>query len=396
MKKRFLVVMSLLMVLSLVIAGCGGGQQTQSQGGGAGTGDTIKIGANFELTGTMAAYGRTSVNAVKMAADEWNANGGLLGKQIEIVEADNKSLPDESTNAATRLVTQDKVVAIIGTSASTTTLGMVPVVQQYKIPTIATTATNPDVTVDPKSKETYKYMFRACFIDPFQGVVGANFAYNDLGAKNAVLYIDDKDAFSVGLAKFFKENFEKLGGTILSEEHYVAGDQDFRSTLTKIQSMNPDVIYEPGHYQETGMIIKQAREMGITTPVVGGDGWDSPDLVKIAGPENMNNVFMSNHFIPSDPDPKIQEFVKAYTDKFGEAPDAKAVLAYEAANIMFTGIKNANSTKGDDIVAALEGLKDYPGLTGSITFDDQHNPVKPAIIIEFKNGEQVMRGRVNP
>ncbi|SNX53068.1 ABC transporter substrate-binding protein [Thermoanaerobacterium sp. RBIITD] len=385
MKKIYIATLVGLLSLSLIFTGC---NKSSS--------NTINIGVNFELTGNQAAYGTSSMNGVNLAVEEANNNGGILGKKIQIIKADNKSDAGEATNATTKLVNQNKVVGIIGTSASTTSLGMVPVVTDAKIPMIATTATNPSVTVDPKTNKVRKYVFRACFIDPFQGKANADFAYNTLKAKNAVIYIDDKSDFSKGLAKVFEENFVKLGGKVLDKEAYVQGDNDFKATLTRLKGFNPDVIFLPGHYAEVGKIIKQAREMGINTPILGGDGWDSPDLVKIAGPSNMNNAYMSNHFIPSDNDPNVQNFVKKYKDKYGSLPDAKAVLAYDATNILFAAIKQANSTKSDDIVKALENLKNFTGVTGAIKFDNNHNPIKSAVIVEFKDGNQVFKAKVNP
>jgi branched-chain amino acid transport system substrate-binding protein len=216
----------------------------------------------------------------------------------------------------------------------------------------------------------------------------AQFASEKLNAKTAVVYIDDKSDYSKGLAQSFKEQFEKLGGKVIDTEAYVAGDQDFKAALTKIKGLNPDVIFVPGYYQETGKITKQARDMGITATFLGGDGWDSPDLVKIAGESALNNVYFSNHFINTDPDKTVQDFKKKYTETYGVEPDAMAALAYDSAGMLVQTIKDANSTEPAKIIEALSKLKNFKGVTGTITINSDHNPVKSAVIIELKDGKQ--------
>lgn len=385
MKKKALLFVSLILILSLtVLPAC-------SNSGG----DVIKVGANFELTGGVASFGQSSVNGIKLAFEEVNKNGGVLGKQLELVTADNKSDASESTLAATKLVTQDKVVALLGPVTSTNSLAAVPVAQDNKIPMVTPTATNPKVTVTEDGKLN-DYIFRSCFIDPFQGTVMANFASNELKAKTAAVYIDNASDYAKGLAQFFEESFVKNGGQIVSKEAYVAQDTDFKATLTRIKAQNPDVIYVPGYYEEVGKIVKQGRELGITVPFMGGDGWDAPQTVEIAGAANLNNTYFSNHYSAQDPAPEIQNFVKAYQEKYNAVPDALAALGYDAANLLIDAMKRANSVDPAKIRDTLEQTKDYKAVSGTLSLDENHNPVKAAVIIEFKDGQQQFSAKIEP
>jgi len=387
MKKRSFLLLSVLLVLTLaLVPACSNSSD----------GDTVKVGANFELTGGVASFGQSSVNAIQLAFEQANANGGVLGKQLELVVADNKSDASESTLAITKLITQDKVSAVLGPVTSTNTLAAVPVAQENKVPIITPTATNPKVTVNEETGKLNDYVFRACFIDPFQGTVMANFASNDLNAKTAAIYIDNSSDYAKGLAKYFEESFVANGGTIVATEAYVAKDTDFKATLTRIKSTNPDVIFVPGYYEEVGKIVKQGRELGITAPFLGGDGWDAPQIVDIAGAENLNNTYFSNHYSAEDPSPEIQNFVKAYEEKYNATPDALAALGYDAAILLIDAIKRAGSDDPEEIKKALEETKDFPAVSGKITFDENHNPVKSAVIIEFKDGKQTYKTKVNP
>ncbi|SNX53632.1 ABC transporter substrate-binding protein [Thermoanaerobacterium sp. RBIITD] len=378
---KFTSVIIVLMIVAL-FSGCTKNSSTSASS------DTIKVGALFELTGGVATFGTSSYNGAKLYMDEINKSGGVLGKKIDLLKADNKSQSDESINQATKLIQQDKVIAILGPVTSTNVKAASSVAMQNHIPLITGSGTAVDVTVDPNTKKVKKEIFRACFIDPYQGSVMAQFATKKLNAKTAVVYIDDKSDYSKGLAQSFKEQFEKLGGKVIDTEAYVAGDQDFKATLTKIKGLNPDVIFVPGYYQETGKITKQARDMGITAAFLGGDGWDSPDLVKIAGESALNNVFFSNHFINTDPDKTVQDFKKKYTEAYGIEPDALAALAYDTAGMLVQAIKDANSAEPAKIIEALSKLKDFKGVTGTITINSEHNPVKSAVIIELKDGKQ--------
>ncbi|MDI6603765.1 MAG: ABC transporter substrate-binding protein [Thermoanaerobacteraceae bacterium] len=391
--KKSLKYLSLFLCIVLVfslLSGCSKNTPSTSSAN-----DKIEVGALFELTGQVASYGTSEYNAVKLYIDDVNKNGGLLGKQIELLKADNKSASDESINQATKLIVQDKVVAILGPATTGATKAASSIAMDKKVPLITPSGTSLDVTVDPNTNKVKSEIFRACYTDPYQGKVMGEFAAKDLKAKNAILYIDDKSDYSKGLAQSFKEQFEKLGGKIIDKEAYVANDQDFKSALTKIKGLNADVIFVPGYYQDTAKIVRQAREMGINTPFLGGDGWDSPDLVKIAGASALNNVYYSNHFISSDPDKTVQDFIQKYKAAYGVEPDAFAALSYDSAGMLVQAIKNANSADPAKITDALSKLQNFIGVTGSITIDKQHNPIKQTVIIELKDGKQILKKKIS-
>ncbi|HWR41313.1 MAG TPA: ABC transporter substrate-binding protein [Patescibacteria group bacterium] len=389
---KFTALLAMLLMVTALAAGCGGGD------GKSATSDSkdIKIGVVYELTGNTASFGTAAANGAKMAFEEINAKGGVLGKQISIVVADNKGEPSESSNAMTKVINQDKVVAVTGFTTSSNGIAGSTVAEANKIPFVAAATTNPKVTVNEQTGKAKDYTFRVCFIDPFQGTVGANFALKSLNAKNAVIMIDNSSDYSKGLSQFFKAAFTKGGGAILGEEAYLQKDQDFKTILTKIKALNPEILYIPGYYEEVGKIIKQAREMGITAPIVGGDGWDSPKLAEIGGPQALNNTFFTNHYSVEDTSPASKAFVDAYKKKYGQTPDAMAVLGYDAAYVLVDAIKRANSTDGAKIREALAATKDFTGAAGKLTLNDTHDAVKGAVIIEMKDGKQVYKETVNP
>ncbi|WP_018132312.1 ABC transporter substrate-binding protein [Effusibacillus pohliae] len=398
MKKKLITATAIAALALGALAGCGGKQQANGNaGGGSSSGDTIKIGTDFEMTGGQAAFGTSALKGVKLAVKEINAAGGVLGKQIQIIDADNASKNDESARAAQKLISNDKVVALIGATTSTNTLAAVPVAMEKKIPLITSSATNPKVTVDERTGKVNEWVFRACFIDPFQGKVMADFATKELKAKTAVIYTDTSSDYSKGLTKFFEETFTKNGGQILAKESYQQKDTDFKAVLTRIKEKKPDVIYVPGYYEEVGKIIKQGRELGITAPFMGGDGWDAPQLIDIAGKENLNNTYISNHYAPDDNSPEVQQFVQSFKKEYnGETPDAMAVLGYDAMKMLADAIKRAGSTDPAKIKDALAATKDFKAATGSITLNENHDPVKSAVVLEYKDGKQVFKGKVNP
>jgi len=365
-------------------------------GCGSSASKDIKIGVVYELTGSTASFGTAAANGAKLAFKEINANGGVLGKQISIAVADNKGEPSESSNAMTKVISQDKVIAVTGFTTSSNGIAGSTVAEANKIPFVAAATTNPKVTLDENTGKVKNYTFRVCFIDPFQGTVGANFVLNSLKAKNAAVMIDNSSDYSKGLSKFFKEAFVKGGGNVVIEEAYLQNDQDFKTVLTKIKATNPDVIYVPGYYGEVGKIIKQAREIGITVPFVGGDGWDSPKLAEIGGADALNNSFFTNHYSVEDNSPKSKAFLDAFQKEYGQVPDAMAVLGYDAAYALVDAIKRANSTDPEKIREALANTKDFQGVTGSLTLNDTHDAIKSAVIIEMKNGKQVYRETVKP
>ncbi len=381
-----LVVVSLaVLVLAGMLTGCGDSASKD-----------IKIGILNEMTGGNATMGTSSANGAKMAIKEANGKGGILGKQIQAVIADNKSEPSESANAMTKLASQDKVVAVTGIFASSNAIATSSVAEATKVPFVAVGATNPKVTVDEASGKVKNYTFRVCFIDPFQGTVGANFVLNTLHLNKAVMLVDNSSDYSKGLSTFFKEAYTKGGGSILAEEAYLQKDQDFKTILTKIKALNAEIIYIPGYYEEVGKIVKQAREIGITVPILGGDGWDSPKLVEVGTSAALNNTYFTNHYSVDDTSATSQAFVEAYKKEYGQVPDAMAVLGYDAANIIIDAIKRANSLDPDKIREALAQTKDYPAITGSTTLNATHDAVKSVVIIEMKDGKQVFKATVKP
>jgi branched-chain amino acid transport system substrate-binding protein len=371
----------------VMLTGCGGAKKG---------GDTIKVGGDLEMTGGSASYGASAKNGIELAFKQINDKGGINGKKLSLVVADNKSEATEATNAMQKLVSQDKVVAVIGPNLSSAVIAASAVNTGAKVLDISPMGTNPNVTVDPKNNKTKTYNFRTCFIDPFQGTVMASFASKDLKTKKAAIMIDNSSDYAKGLAQFFKENFVKNGGQIVAEEFYLQKDTDFKATLTKIKAANPDLLYIPGYYQEVGMIVKQGREMGLTIPMAGGDGWDSAKLPEIAGKEALNNTFFSSLYSPDDDSKLNKDFVAEYQKAYNARPDVFAALAYDSALLVAEAIKSANSTEPGKIAEAMAKIKGFNGVSGSVTFNEQHNPVKSAVIIEHKGGAQTFKTKVNP
>ncbi len=372
-------------ILAASVAGCGSSSSKE-----------IKIGLLNEMTGGNATIGTAAANGAKLAIKEINANGGLLGKQIKAVVADNKSEPSEAANAMTKLLTQDRVVAVTGTFSSSNAIAAASVAEANKSPYLVAGATNPKVTVDEKTKNVKKYIYRVCFIDPFQGTVAANFAAKDLKVKKAAMLVDNSSDYSKGLAEFFEAALKKEGGEIVANEAYLQKDTDFKATLTKIKSKGAEVLYVPGYYEEVGKIVKQAREMGITIPIIGADGWDSPKLVEIASATALNNTYFTNHYSVEDTSPKAQAFVDAYTKEYGQKPEALAVLGYDAVYVLADAIKRADSTDSAKIIEALAATKDFPAISGVTTINKTHDADKNAVVIEMKDGKQVFKTSIKP
>lgn len=372
-----------------VLAGC------NSEGGSGDGGDTIKIGINLELSGGTASYGQSEDKAIDLAVEEINNEGGIDGKKIELVKVDNKSDAGEATSGAIKLITKDKVVAIIGAATSGNTVAQVEVAGKNKVPLISPSGTSTTVTVTDKGKLN-EYAFRTAFIDPFQGTVAANFAANELKVKNVAIYADNSSDYAKGLAASFKKDFEAAGGKIVAQESYVAKDTDFRSTLTSLKSKNPDFIFIPGYYEEVGLIVKQAREMGMTVPFMGADGWDSPDIVDLAGADALNNTYIITAYSSEDPDGKAKAFSDKFNEKYGEAPNSFHALGYDTVYLLKDAIERADSTDGTKIKEALEATDNLDLVTGLYSMDENHHPVKSATIIEFVDGEQVFNTKVNP
>ncbi|HYJ87489.1 MAG TPA: ABC transporter substrate-binding protein [Pyrinomonadaceae bacterium] len=351
-------------------------------------GDKVRIGVFMSLTGSTANFGISSVNGIKMAAEEINGAGGINGKQIELLVQDDRSDASEAATIVTKFVTQDQVHGILGEVASSRSIAAAPIAQNAKIPMLTPSSTNPEVT------RKGDYIFRSCFIDPVQGAAIAQFAARNLNAKRAAIMVDRKNDYSTGLEKNINETFTRLGGTMVATQSYQEGDQDFNAQLTSLKGSNPEVIFVPGYYNDVGLIAKQARERGITVPLIGGDGWDSSQLYAIGG-SALHGSFFTNHYSPYDTDPKVVKFVNDYKAKYNGVPDALAATAYDAAHIMFDAVKRAKSLSGPDIRDALAATRDFPGVTGKVTFNENRDAVKPIIVIEIKpGGEYGVRERV--
>jgi branched-chain amino acid transport system substrate-binding protein len=370
----------LLAAAALVLAGC-------SKGGG-GDENVIVVGEVAAMSGGTATFGQSSHAGTQMAIDEVNAAGGVLGKQIKLVMEDDQSKQGEAGTVVKKLISRAKAVAILGEVASGRSLEMAPICQKAGVPMITPASTNPKVT------EVGDYIFRVCFIDPFQGTVLAKFAQSR-GWKKVAILTDVKQDYSVGLTQFFKENFTRGGGVIAGEQSYSSGDKDFKAQLTTLKAAAPDAILAAGYYNETGLIAAQARELGITVPLIGGDGWDSPSLVEVAG-KAIEGCFFSNHFSPEDQSPRIQDFVGRYKAKHGKVPDAMVALGYDSAMILCEAIKRAGTTEGPALRDAIAATKDHEGITGKISLDAQRNATKPAVILTIKDGRFVYVETVAP
>ncbi|MBT2667524.1 ABC transporter substrate-binding protein [Bacillus sp. ISL-4] len=393
-KKKLAGVFLSLSLVAGALAGCSGDSKTSSSSGGSSkSDDTIKIGANLELSGGTASFGQSAADGLKLAINEINKEG-IDGKKLEIVKVDNKSDAAEATSGSIKLVSQDKVVAVVGSATSTNTLAQVQVAQDNKVPLLTPTATNPDIT--NKAGKLNDYVFRTCFIDPFQGTVAANFASDEIGAKTAAIYVDSASDYSKGLAAAFKKAFTAKGGKIVAEEAYVTKDTDFRSTLTRIKSAKPEFVFLPGYYEEVGLILKQAREDGIDLPFMGGDGWDSPKVVEIAGADALKNTYITNHYSPEDEDAKIQDFVAAFEKEYDKTPDAFAALGYDTGYYLADAIKRSGDASPEKIRQALEDVKDLQLVSGTLNLDENHDPIKSATILEYVDGKQKFKTKINP
>lgn len=373
--KRHLFVLFSLALLAAATSGTSGCKKS----GDGGDGTTIVVGEVAAMTGGTATFGQSSHAGTQMAIDEINAAGGVLGKQIKLIPEDDQSKQGEAGIVAKKLISREKVVAMLGEVASGRSLEMAPICNTAGVPMISPASTNDHVT------ETGPYIFRVCFTDSFQGTVMSKFALSK-GWKRIAVLVDTKQDYSVGLSGFFKNHFKANGGTITGEQSYGSGDKDFKAQLTALKAGNPEAILASGYYGETSLIAKQARELGITVPLMGGDGWDSPSLVAVAGTA-IEGCFFSNHFSTEDKSPRIQEFVKKYQAKHKTVPDAMAALGYDSALILGDAIKRAGTTESKALRDAIAATKDFDGVTGRITLDVNRNANKPAVVLTIKGGK---------
>ena len=375
--KRLLQIAALLAVAFLVVA-CG--QQA-----------TLKIAILAPLSGPVPTFGVSTRDGALLAIEEWNAKGGVLKKKVVPIIEDSQCTPDPAVNAANKVIDQDKVKFIMGEVCSSASIPVSEIANAKKIIQISGTSTNTLLTVNADGS-TKAYIFRACFIDPFQGLVGANFAWGK-GMKTAFIMLDQANDYVKGLAEAFEKAFTAQGGTIVGKETYTNKDTDFSAILAKVKAAKPDVVYLPDYYNIVNLATKQAKEKGIVAPFMGGDGWDSADLDLAAA----DGGFYTNHYSPTDSRAEVQDFLKAYGAKYnGAVPDALAALAYDATNILLQAIQESGSTTDTDKVKVAMEKISFNGVSGKITFDAQHNPIKSAPILAVKNGKISVETVVNP
>ncbi|WP_321388922.1 ABC transporter substrate-binding protein [uncultured Enterococcus sp.] len=388
--KRF----SYLFASLFLLAACG---PTATSGGGSDAGnktegDTIKIGMNMELSGSVSAYGNAEKEGIELAVEEINEAGGVLGKKLELVSKDNKSENSEAASVASNLTNEDKVVAVIGPATSGATKATIPNMTKAGVPLITPSGTDDSITV--ANDKVQEYVFRACFQDTFQGVILANFAQDNLKAEKVVILGDKSSDYAIGLADSFKDTYK---GEIVKEENFTAGDKDFQALLTKIKGLDYDVIYVPGYYTEAGLIIKQAREMGIDKPIIGADGFGDEKLVEIAGAQNVSDVYYTGHFSEKAPaTDKVEPFVAAFKEKYGKQPSAFNALAYDSVYMLKQAIEDQDSADSASITKGLAELKDFEGVTGVMTMDKDHNPEKSAVVLGLTEGKETSAEPVNP
>ncbi|MCC6866331.1 MAG: ABC transporter substrate-binding protein [Ignavibacteria bacterium] len=379
MKKLFFSLIALTAISLFSITGCN-----------KNNGNEILIGEYSSLTGPNATFGISSNNGLKLAVEELNNSGGLLGKKVKLITYDDQGKPSEAQTVVQRLIKNDNVVAVIGEVASSNSKAGAPICQQNKIPMITPASTNPEVTA------IGDYIFRVCFIDPFQATVVSKFILNTLKLKRVALLKDVKNAYSTGLADFFEKEFKDMGGEIVEVQSFSAGDKDFKAQLTSIKAQNPEAIFIPAYYTDVNLISIQAREIGLTCPLIGSDGWESEKLTEGKAKDALEGCYFSTHVSTENPDPKIQEFIAKYKAKYNSMPDAMSFLAYDAGLILFEAIRKAGTTNPEKVKDELAKIKDFAGVTGKITINAQRNAVKPAVILEIKDGKFKYKETIQP
>lgn len=386
---KFVFAIALISNFAIFGAACKQKATSESSGASNASAEIIRWGEVGSMTGSEATFGTSTHNGIMLAVQEINAKGGIKGKKVEVISLDDQGKPEEAATAVTKLITQNKVQAILGEVASSRSLAMAPISQQHKIPMVTPSSTNPKVT------EQGDYIFRVCFIDPFQGHVMAKFAAENLKAKKVAILRDVKNDYSVGLANFFIETFKKSGGEIVIDQSYSAGDIDFKSQLTAIRSKNPEAIFVPGYYTEVGLVARQARELGIKATLLGGDGWDSPKLKEIGGVA-LDNSYFANHYSHEDKSPVVQDFSKKFQAQFNVVPDGLAAMGYDAAIVLADAMNRAKSFDSKDVRDALAETQNFAGVTGKISIDKNRNPVKSAVVLKVINGDFKYQTTINP
>lgn len=374
-----------LALLSLAALGC----TPSAEVGSADKGGEILVGEYGALTGPQATFGQSVHNGIMMAMDEVNAAGGVKGRQIKVITEDDQSRADAAANAVSKLISQNGVIALLGEVASSSSLAAAPIAQANKVPMISPSSTNPAVT------QKGDYIFRMCFIDPYQGEAMADYIAGELGMRRAAVLVDVRSDYSTGLAEYFERAFIARGGKIVARQSYAEGDNDFRAQLTTIRAANPEVVFIPGYYNDIGQIAIQARDLGIRVPLAGGDGWESPKLVEIGG-KALEGSFYSNHYFAGDPDPTVRRFVEKYRERFGQTPDSLAALGYDAAAVMADSMRRAETIDGPSIRDAIAATKGFRGVTGTIHMGPDRNPVgKRLVIVEIRDGQLTLKATVD-
>jgi len=352
--------------------------------------ERVRVGAFMSLSGDTSQYGISALNGIRMAVEEANAAGGVKGRRVDLLVRDTRSDAVETSTVVDRLAREDRVHALLGEVVSSRSLAAARVAQREQVPMLTPSATSPEITA------VGDYVFRSCYTDTFQGVALARFAVESLGALRAAVIVDRDQRYSVELARLFREDFERRGGKVVSEQEYPDGESDFSVQLAEVGASQPDVIFIPGYYMEVALIARQARALGISAPLVGGDGWDSPRLAQIGGPAIVGGYF-TTHFSAEDPDPQVQRFVADFKRLYGSAPDSFAATAYDAARIMLAAVERAPTLERAAVRDALAATKDFPGVTGAVTFNAERNAVKPIVVVRIgDNGRQKVEAHVPP
>jgi branched-chain amino acid transport system substrate-binding protein len=388
MKKKTLIIS--IAIASLALLGCPPKSAEQTGTAASAGGGEILVGEYGSLTGPQATFGQSTHNGIMMAIDEVNAAGGVNGRKIKVLTEDDQSKQEEAANAVTKLISQQSVVAVLGEVASSSSLAAAPICQANKVPMISPSSTNPEVT------KKGDYIFRMCFLDDYQGHSIADYVTKSLGIKSAAILTDVKSDYSQGLGHFFEEQFVANGGKIVAKASYANGDSDFKSQLTSVKAANPQILFVPGYYTDIGQIAIQAKDLGITAPIVGGDGWESPKLIEIGG-KALEGSYYSNHYFYGDPAPIVHDFVQKYKERYGQTPDALAALGYDTAKVLAEALKRAKKIDGPSLRDAIGQTQGFSGVTGTINIGPDRNPVgKKLVIEEIKNGQLVLKASVEP
>jgi len=397
MKKKLVFLFASVFLLTACSAGPNGGGGASAGGGDSDAGnkqegDTIKVGLNLELSGAVAGYGTQEEEGAELAVEKINEDGGILGKKVELVKKDNKSDNNEAATTTANLTTNDGIVAMIGPATSGAVKAAIPNVTKAQVPMITPSGTDDSITVS--NDQVQDYVFRSCFQDSFQGVILAKYASDNLDADKAAIFGDNSSDYATGLTKAFTDEYD---GEVVAKENFTKGDKDFQAALTKLKKTDFDVLYVPGYYEEAGLIIKQAREMGIEQPIIGADGFGDEKMIQLAGKENVSNVFYTGHFSTLAPaNDTVEPFIDDFNEKYDKEPSTFNALSYDAMMMIKAAIENEDSADSADIAKGLAELKDFVGVTGTISIDKDHNPEKPLVVVGFTDGKESSAEKIEP